>query len=566
MRFLSFGFTCLLLIVVELGGIPVARAEDPLAMVRKAAAKSTLDQNGTHPFHLHATVTPSPGRDANSGRTGDIEIWWQAPGVYRRELRATGFNQIEIVSGGHVWQSNEGDYLPQWLDEVARAILDPLPPQSAAMKGVAPNIVKASFGSIYANWELPLPMDQQPSKEVVALKQDGGLLYYDMGLGWGGFYNYYASFHGREVPRTFTIGSPEVTAKVVLLEDLPHVPPNWFDASTPGGDPHPIRFVAIDHTDLATDLAEGSPMPDWPPVTNTPTEGVIWTDLVLDRTGRIREPFSPISDNPAINEAAKTYFAGLRFKPVLQDGQPVQVVRHVVLRFHLKRPAGVEDLGTSGEAFERGRAASTLAVTSTAPYVLRAKISAHVGAGVMQGTYTDIWQDAAHWRRESVVGDSRAVRSLDGKQQYLLTEGPQAQIARLVLSVVEPIPAQDTFTESDWSLQRDNIGVPTVLVLRGRKGPGDVLDPAQRTGYWFDASGRLVQAYTAHLALSYSEYQAFHGGQFPKVILGRIKPDAGAALRLDLSDPEVLDPATLKKDSFRVSGHEWDRKFTAETR
>jgi hypothetical protein len=114
-------------------------AEDALALIRKAASRSTLNQSGTHPFHLHATVVPSPGQDeGGSGRSGDIEIWWQSPGVYRRELRSASFHQIEIVNGAHDWQANEGDYMPEWLDDVAREILNPLPADSAAMKGVAP--------------------------------------------------------------------------------------------------------------------------------------------------------------------------------------------------------------------------------------------------------------------------------------------------------------------------------------------------------------------------------------------------------------------------------------------
>jgi hypothetical protein len=75
-------------------------AQDGLSLVKDAAKKSTLDQPGTHPFHLRAVLAPSFPRDAGSGRSGEIEIWWQAPGVYRREIRSAGFHQVEIVNGG----------------------------------------------------------------------------------------------------------------------------------------------------------------------------------------------------------------------------------------------------------------------------------------------------------------------------------------------------------------------------------------------------------------------------------------------------------------------------------
>jgi hypothetical protein len=339
-----------LLVVVVAGfcfcGSCHAHAADGLKLALKSAKKSTLDQPGTHPFHMRATLAPSMERDKASNRTGEIEFWWKAPGQYRRELRAPGFHQVEIVSDGRVWQKNEGDYMPDWLDETANAMLHPLPAESNAMHGAPPELMKTMMESTYLNWEKPLPMDMQPSKEDVAVSDATGLLFYDGGLGWGALFKDYAIFHGRDFPLAVSNGSPEVTAKIVQMEDLKSVPANWFDAATPGGDPNPIRFVAIDSTDLSADLAEPPPALVWPDVPNTRSDGVIWTELVLDRNGHIREPFSTISDNPAINDFMHAYLVDLHFKPVIQDGQPVQVVRRVVLHFNLGQPAQLKRLPT----------------------------------------------------------------------------------------------------------------------------------------------------------------------------------------------------------------------------
>jgi hypothetical protein len=331
---------------VLFAGYSSANAEDMLKLVDKAARKSTLDQAGTHPFHLRATVAPSFERDKASNRTGEIEIWWKSPGQYRRELRAPGFHQVEIVNGERVWQKNEGEYMPEWLDAVARAVLHPLPAESAAMHGEPPELTKTMFRSIYLNWEKPVPMDMQLSKQVVAITEATGLLFYDGGLGWGALFKDYANFHGREVPRTVTHGSPEVTAKIAVMEDLPSVSSGWFDASAPDGDPHPITLITVETTDLSTDLAEPPPALVWPDVPNTRTSGVIWTDLVIDRDGHIREPFYTISDNSAINGFMHDYLAGLHFKPVIRDGQPVEVIRHVVLHFDLGKQAELKRLPT----------------------------------------------------------------------------------------------------------------------------------------------------------------------------------------------------------------------------
>jgi hypothetical protein len=325
------------------------RAEDGLKLALKAAKKSTLDQPGTHPFHLHAVLAPSLERDKGSNRAGEIEIWWKAPGQYRRELRSPGFQQVEIRDGDRVWQKNEGDYLPGWLEQTADAFLHPLPAQSAALHGDSPEKMKSMFGSTYLNWEKPLPMDMQASKQNVAVTDATGLLFYDGGLGWGALFKDYAGFHGRDVPRTVTNGSPEVSARVVQLEDLKSIPADWFDVAKSGGDPNPIQFVAVDTTDLSTDLADSAPALVWPEIPNTRTDGVIWTDLVLDREGRIREPFQTISDNPAINNFTHDYLASLRFKPVLRDGKPVQVIRHVVLHFDLGKAADLKRLPSLGK-------------------------------------------------------------------------------------------------------------------------------------------------------------------------------------------------------------------------
>jgi len=314
-------------------------ARQSLRQAIASADASTLDQKKTHPFHLHAVLAPSFERDKDSGRTGEIDLWWRAPGVYRRELRSPGFHLVEIVSGGQVWQRAEGDYLPFWLDTVSDAILHPLPPPSLARKGVVPDQGKAMMGSIYLNWEKPMPMDMQPSKQDVAIDQRTSLLFYDGGLGWGALFRDYQDFHGRMVPRIVAAGSPEVTAKVDVLEDLRAVADGWFDVSEATAAQAPLRFVTVGQTNLARDVVGGVPPVTWPDIPNTRTDGVIWTNLVLDREGRIREPFSTISDNPALNEFMHGYLAKLQFKPMLLNGQPVQSVRHVVLHFNLGKKA-----------------------------------------------------------------------------------------------------------------------------------------------------------------------------------------------------------------------------------
>jgi hypothetical protein len=90
-------------------------AEDLAGLVKKAVEKSTLDQPGTKPFHLKAIYAPSFERDKDSHREGEVEIWWESPTRWRREVRSPEFHQLTIVGGVHQWQKNDGAYFPEWL-------------------------------------------------------------------------------------------------------------------------------------------------------------------------------------------------------------------------------------------------------------------------------------------------------------------------------------------------------------------------------------------------------------------------------------------------------------------
>lgn len=535
---------------------PRAHAEDELARVRKAVERSTLDQKGTYPFHLSATLAPSFDRDKDSGRTGTIEIWWKAPGEMRREIRTPQFHQVQVVSGGRTWEINEGDYIPEWAREMAEALLHPVSPDALALHGIKPDIMKSMAGATYLNWEKSLPVDQQPAKEDISIWENSGLLFYGGGLGWDFQLKDFSDFHGRLIAHTVTCGSPEVKAKVTL-EDLSSMPAD-FDTPTGGA---PLRTIVIDNAPYAPDLASGSPTPAWPAVTNTPLNGVVWTELVLDATGHVRDSMNPISDNPAINEAAKAYFQSLVFKPVIRDGAPVQIVRRIAIPFTLKRPEGFVDLGTARQNFDLGRKGSSPASAGVGPYELRAQFTVGTPSGSQTGTYTDTFVDTKHWKREAVLGSSIAVRSRDGEQYYWKHEGQMANICSLVLEAVEPIPTLDTMTESDWRITREDLkGTSTVRVYRG--GEPDV-DLSHANGYWFDADHRLVQALYNSTFFTYTNLQPFGPGSYPRLILGRSR---SGALGLKIEVQSVSTSPQVGRGFFKVSGAEWQRKFTSEER
>jgi hypothetical protein len=182
-----------------------SHAEDASGKVKKAVERVTLDQPGTKPFHLKATLSPSFERDKDSGRTGSVEFWWTSPTRWKREVRSPEFHQIEVVDGDHEWQKNEGDYFTEWLRQVAIELIRPVPPlddvlahvKSAEVRNFA-NPVNPTLSLLNIDWVTTTGTAEvhNISRSYLALQTSSGLFRYAGGLGWGSEFLDYAGFHG----------------------------------------------------------------------------------------------------------------------------------------------------------------------------------------------------------------------------------------------------------------------------------------------------------------------------------------------------------------------------------
>jgi hypothetical protein len=294
---------------------PRTRADDA-ATVRKAVKRSTLNQPGTKPFHRKATLAPSFERDRSTNQTGEVEIWWESSSKWKREVRSPEFHQIAVIKGSQEWQKNEDDYFPEWLREVAVALVEPVPHLDSVLKDVDDAEVKRMFGTTYFHWVM-MSTDGDIQKGMGAgidITDNSGLLMGGFGLGWGGSYKDYKSFHGRMVARTVMAGSPEVTAKVMILEDLKDVSQDLFDAASSSGDMALLRTEVVEETLLRKKLKDPKPI-IWPTLKDGPLEGGITTTVVVDRTGRVRELCTMLSDNPGLSETAGKAIVAMQFDP-----------------------------------------------------------------------------------------------------------------------------------------------------------------------------------------------------------------------------------------------------------
>lgn len=534
----------------------VALRADMSKDVRKAVERSRLAQPGTRPFHLKAEIA---GSEQEPNETGEIEIWWQSPETWRREVRSPEFHQIQIVNGGRIWQKNEGEYFPEWLRNLAAEVVDPVPPLEHVMQEVKSADVRSLLNQTDAQW-MTMGSDGAVSKGIgagVALYSNTGLLFYGSDVGWNGSFSDYKDFHGRMVPRT--VGS----AKIVLLEDLGQEPADFFDASASGGDAELIGTDVVDERALRKNLIAGDPV-HWPTLANGPLEGVLVTTIVVDREGRIRNVGTIVSDNPGVEDAARAWIMQQRFQPYLVNGHAVQVISTMTLPFKTTRPTGMETFDSALYYFEHGRKVGFPAAGTGSPYSLSATFQA-MGSDrkVAEGRYQDIYINDNEWRREAWFSNSHYVRTQNGEKRYQLAEGPDARLLRLVFEMMEPIPALDTFVESDWRMKREDVGgVSTVRVASGPEDASGKMVEGNSRAFWFDGDGHLLQAVTAGVRIERSDFTAFDGAQVAQSIVVRAK--GGIAMVIKVTSLQAN--SSVAKDQFVLKRHEYTRQFTDEVR
>ncbi|NUQ29481.1 MAG: hypothetical protein HOQ35_13340 [Acidobacteriaceae bacterium] len=534
----------------------VTFAEDDVSRVRKAIEKSTLDQPGTHPFHLSARIVPRRGSDEESA--GTIEVWWSSPTVWRREIKTSTLQLTEITNGSTHWQHTEGEVLPEWLRERAISLITPVPYLSETFSHIKQAEKKNILGSTYFQWNEPSTdgVVQKTMGAGVTVQDNSGLLADGSGFGWNFSYADYTNFHGRMVPTKMSEG-----AVSVHIEDLiASVPPSLFDTSQPGNDENPLQTFLVDELGLRKNLIAVKP-PVWPPLADGPLEGVMTTDLLVDRDGVPQIPDLWVSDNPGLDAAATEYVRGLRFKPVLVNGKPVQAYSRFTLPFKTVRPAGVETFASARTYFAVGRCLSSPAAGDGAkPYVLKATFQTAIKQSISTGQYIDSFQDSTHWRREAVIGSSRFVRARNGNIWYQWSEGDDAARLALVLKLVEPIPTLDTFVESDWRISRQADGEKLIRVARGHEAVDGTLD-ANSSGYWFDNQQNLRQAHLNGADVQYLDRQPYQSISLPRRIHVLVGDKLALAFKVD-----SIGEQTSPTSDFVLKGHEWKRQFTMEER
>jgi len=228
------------------------------------------------------------------------------------------------------------------------------------------------------------------------------------------------------------------------------------------------------------------------------------------------------------------------------------------------KTAAAASLDSPKVYFDRARKLGFPAAGGDAPYVLHAEFTTRASSGVVEtGSYTDTWVSDSKWRREAVLGNSRFVRTRNGRKRYRLGEGPDAAVLQFVLTAMEPLPATDAIRNSDWKIRQETVdGAALVRVARGHQSPDGTPDPKRFEGYWFDGTGQLVRTFLNALQTRRLNFAGFNGMQVARRV--EVVLEGKVGMRIDVTS---LGPAgTVDPSIFVMKGQEWQRQFSPEAR
>jgi TonB-like protein len=481
-----------------------------------ASSISTLTLPGVQPFHLKLSAAET--RQDLPEYRAEIELWWESPEKWHREVHTAAFSQTAVRNGQGYYESNSTDYLPFWLYELLQESVDPVPLSELAREHV--ELTKRGC----AEWQEPYARENETAyvHHSICFNADGTvreLLTPTVGVLLGK----YEQFGDKKIARSITVwpgGAAEVHATVGTLEPLQ---PEESLFTMPGSTSFAarLRFVSALESYLQLDTEASAPL-TWPAVHNFPATGVMAVNVKLDREGTVREIGTIVSTNHVLTDVAHQQILKWKFKPYLVEGAPVQVNATLAVHFDAK----MELLGTSGEALpiepfiqrmKKSRDLSDPRSIGSAPFHLHATLQD--GAG-QHGTYDENWDSPEKWRREIHLGAITMLDSHSGKAtSHKLTGANRAspEITYLLdLLVAGHFPDKHyEVYEADWGQSAVVFaGADTVRVARGKVDKDN--QPISGQAYWFDSSGLLRGDYEEPTTTTYREFVEWNKKLVPR--------------------------------------------------
>jgi hypothetical protein len=318
-----------------------------------AALRNSALVYGGRPFHLAMEITP--GNKAKSGMRGSVEVFWLNASAYKTVVHSPEFSQTRVVVGAQVEEHDEGDFYPRWLENFVQAVLVPIPMveklEEAPTTGDGRLLPQsqAEHSNCLTHVVRPGGITEETESTEVCLLANGPLIEGAQDFRRYVSFRHYEPFGEQQIAREWLNDIPEnifVTGRVTLLEQLSKQDALSIrvDHATPRAEQIRTQFVSRHETEGL--IAEIPPY-EWPAENFEALEGYMIVYVRTDRTGRVRESYWSSSDNYQLQDAGVRLALMSRFKPLLEDGVPVQMEGPLVLHFKTHRAAAPGGAGTT---------------------------------------------------------------------------------------------------------------------------------------------------------------------------------------------------------------------------
>ncbi len=298
---------------------------------------------------IHPGKILFPGHTASPAMHGSIEVLWAGPSRYKLMLTTPDFGQTKIVDGARVQETDTGDFLPRWLDDFVRALLEPVP-QSESLGELKLKMYGGGIMNMPGRPSVTIPRCISKSDRLGGISDETSeaRVCFDRSHAWiaaGQEFTRYVTFKdfrhfGKQmIPRTWLDDIPEnifLEGTITRLDKLDEEDARAIRVSepTPPSGQIPTVFVSrqrIDH------LKEPLPEYEWPAENSEAVEGWMILYVRTDRTGKIRESYWDSSDNYKLQDAGVRLALLSKLKPLEVDGAPVQIEGPMVLHFKTYR-------------------------------------------------------------------------------------------------------------------------------------------------------------------------------------------------------------------------------------
>jgi hypothetical protein len=285
---------------------------------------------------FHAVLEIKEIKDSDPAFTGRVELFWQDKEKYRLILESPNFGQTLIVNTARVMETDRGDFYPNWLNNFVTALMDPMP-RLRDLRGRGAQVAvgpTASF-SCDSRDDRPNGITDQMTWAEVCFSGEQPRLDFVIDFTYNMEFHDFSKFGRKQIAQTYVSGTGDrarLRGTMTTLEEW--TPDETLLSVTTPTEPADRILTTFVSTLTEEAMLESAPKNIvWPAMRQGKTEGYMIVQAITDRSGQVRETSKHNSDNPGLESFGREVALKYKFKPLLIDGAPRQMVMPLVLHF-----------------------------------------------------------------------------------------------------------------------------------------------------------------------------------------------------------------------------------------